>query len=267
MKWNHFKRPAPSSAPRRPKFLQPSALQARPRPFGLPCGRLPAFDALQSAMPALLDIADTIQRATASQPDRFGHAMNACDDIPSATATFLELLRERNIPIVIVGGIALLQHVPGRNTDDLDLIMSRASLGALPELEPTESNDLFATARFRNLRVDILFAEHGLFRLVAERFAAPLPFVGGSIPTATVEGLLLLKLFALPSLYQACDFDRVAIYEADLTQLLARSRRPDALFLDTLAPFLPGHDLEEISKLLTDIRTRLRRSTPPNPEP
>jgi hypothetical protein len=47
----------------------------------------------------------------------------------------------------------------------------------------------------------------------------------------------------------------------------ATASQPDAFFLDTLAPFLPGHDLEEISKLLTDIRTRLRRSTPPNPEP
>jgi hypothetical protein len=37
---NHFKRTALSSAPRRPKFLQPSALQARPRPFGLRCGIL-----------------------------------------------------------------------------------------------------------------------------------------------------------------------------------------------------------------------------------
>ena len=47
-------------------------------------------------------------------------------------------------------------------------------------------------------------------------------FANRKIPCATVEGLVLLKLFALPSLYRQAGFDRVRTYQKDLADLIAR---------------------------------------------
>jgi hypothetical protein len=149
--------------------------------------------------------------------------------------------------------------VSGRNTEDLDLILSAAELAEVPELEVQERNELFAYCRFGELRVDVLFTEHRLFRLVVERFSAPMDYHTGRYPTATVEGLILLKLFALPSLYRQFDFDRAAIYEADVTQLLSRTEQTDEFFLDILRLHLPASDQTEIAGVLKDIRGRISR--------
>jgi hypothetical protein len=181
-------------------------------------------------------------------------------DYPALVSEFLALLESRQIPFVIVGGIALLQHVRGRNTDDIDLILSAPRLDEIPELEIRERTDLFAYGRFRGeLRVDIRFPEHPLFELVAKRFSAPADYDVGQLPTASIDGLVLLKLFALPSLYRQFDYDRVAIYEADLMQLLARSPRADGFFLETLAPYVMESDQAELATILAEIRTKLAR--------
>ena len=118
---------------------------------------------------------------------------------------------------------------------------------------------MFAYGKFQELRVNILFAEHPLFERIAREFAAPMDYQMGQLSTATIDGLILLKLFALPSLYRQFDYDRVAIYEADVTQLLARSQREDAFFLQILAPHLLDSDRQELAGVLTGIRGRLRR--------
>ena len=180
-------------------------------------------------------------------------------DYSTLVADFLALLAGREVPFVVVGGIALLQHVQGRNTEDLDLIISAPRLKSIPELEISERTEMFAYGRFRDLRVDILFAEHPIFHLVAEQFTVLMDYQVGSLPTATIDGLILLKLFALPSLYRQFNFDRIAIYEADITQLLSRSQRPDAFFLELLGPHVLDSDRQELSAILLDTRTRLRR--------
>jgi len=180
-------------------------------------------------------------------------------DYPALVADFLALLEGRRIPFVVVGGIALLQHVRGRNTEDIDLIISAPRLGDIPELSIRERTEMFAYGHFSDLRVDILFAEHPVFDLVAKKFTVPLDYHVGRLPTASVDGLILLKLFALPSLYRQFDYDRIAIYEADVTQLLSRSSREDSFFLDLLAPHLLESDRLELARILSDIRDRLRR--------
>jgi hypothetical protein len=180
-------------------------------------------------------------------------------DYPALVTEFLSLLTSRRIPFVVVGGIALLQHVSGRNTEDIDLIISAPRLAELPELEIRERTDMFAYGHFQDLRVDVLFAEHPVFAQVSTRFSSLLDYQVGKLPTATVDGLILLKLFALPSLYRHFDFDRIAIYEADITQLLSRSAQEDAFFLDLLTPYILASDRQELSSVLSDIRSRLRR--------
>ena len=180
-------------------------------------------------------------------------------DYPALVTDFLALLESRRIPFVLVGGIALLQHVRGRNTEDIDLIISAPRLGDIPELKIRERTEMFAHCQFSDLRVDVLFAEHPLFELVAKKFTVPLDYQVGRLPTASIDGLILLKLFALPSLYRQFDYDRIAIYEADVTQLLSRSSREDSFFLDLLAPHLLESDRLELARILSDIRDRLRR--------
>jgi hypothetical protein len=54
-----------------------------------------------------------------------------------AVSRLFALLEERRIDYLLVGGIALLQYVEGRNTEDIDLIMAMSSLERLPELRKT----------------------------------------------------------------------------------------------------------------------------------
>ncbi len=180
-------------------------------------------------------------------------------DYPHLVEEFLILLSERKVDFVVVGGIALLQHVRGRNTDDIDLIVSTAQLAQLPEVTIVERSEMFAFGRYKDLRVDFLFAEHSLFKQIAAEFSKDMEYQIASLPTATVEGLIILKLFALPSLYRQFDFDRITIYEADIMQLLHRSEQPDSHFLGVLQLHLEKHDLNELEATLKDTRARLAR--------
>jgi hypothetical protein len=212
---------------------------------------------LHKAMSALLHPGRVVALARAANPATWNHPMPT--DYAALVTDFLGLLERRQIPFVVVGGIALLRHVEGRNTEDIDLILSAPSLAGIPELLVRERTAMFAYGHYQELRVDVLLAEHPLFARVAREFAAPMDYQVGKLPTATIDGLILLKLFALPSLYRQFDYDRVAIYEADLTQLLARSLRDDAFLLEILAPYLLDSDRQELAEILDDIRRRLHR--------
>ena len=53
------------------------------------------------------------------------------------------LLGERRVPYLLVGGIAMLRYVEGRNTEDIDLLMSLPSLRQLPEISIEDQNEYF----------------------------------------------------------------------------------------------------------------------------
>ena len=121
-------------------------------------------------MPGTIDPGKIIQMAHFGKSATLGIHMSA--DYPALVTSFLSLLRERHIPFVVVGGIALLQHVSGRNTDDIDLIISAPRLSELPELVIRERSEMFAYGHFGELRVEVLFAEHALFRKDRSGFRA-----------------------------------------------------------------------------------------------
>jgi hypothetical protein len=60
--------------------------------------------------------------------------------------------------------------------------------------------------------------------MVQRRYATIKPFRERDIPCATVAGLLLLKLYALPSLYRQGSFARVGLYENDIATLMTTTR-------------------------------------------
>src|SRR3972149_7262032 len=119
-----------------------------------------------------------------------GDALNA-DSLLQTVSRLFALLRERQIEYALVGGIALLQYIEGRNTEDIDLIMALSSLEKLPEIEVTSQDIYFARGRFDELQIDILLTRNPLFDKVRKHYTTTQSFVEQDVPCATVEGLLL----------------------------------------------------------------------------
>lgn len=187
-----------------------------------------------------------------------GSDMNP-DSLRETVERLFILLAERQIAYVLVGGVALLQYVEGRNTQDIDLIMALAEIDRLPEIQLTSQDANFARGEFAGLQIDILRAENPLFARVKQAYTTVQDFAGQPIPTATVEGLIVLKLYALPSLYRQGNFARVGLYENDIATLL-HYHQPDmtALLLE-LSPYLSASDRQEVQQILHEIEQRLSR--------
>lgn len=185
--------------------------------------------------------------------------MNAMENIYRAVPRLFDLLNERGIDYVLVGGIAMLAYVDGRNTQDIDLIIARDDVDKLPEIVLVDQNPEFAQGIFDGLRIDFLFTNSKLFNDVRQNHVTSRKFAERVVPCATVEGLLLLKLFALPSLYRQAQFSKVNIYEADAANLIERYRTPTEPLLDELAHHLLPSDLAEVRKIVADIEDRIAR--------
>lgn len=181
------------------------------------------------------------------------------DFLIETVARFFALLRERQIEYVLVGGIAMLQYVEGRNTEDIDLIMAVSALERLPELDVETRDDDFARSKFRDVKVDVLLTSNPLFEEVSKRYTTMRRFVEQDIPCATVEGLILLKLYALPSLYRQGNFTRVGLYENDVATLLHAHSPPIEPLLGELAMYLSQTDMTQVNQILDEIKQRLSR--------
>ena len=181
------------------------------------------------------------------------------DTLLQNVASLFILLRERHIEYLLVGGVALLQYIEGRNTEDIDLIMALSSLKKLPEIEVLSQEANFVRGKFGELQIDILLTRNRLFEQVQRRYATMQRFVEQDIPCASVEGLLLLKLYALPSLYRQGNFARVGVYENDIATLIY-SYRPDlASLFEELTHHLSDTDLVAVQEIVAEIEQRIER--------
>ncbi|MBM4424188.1 MAG: hypothetical protein FJ030_12505 [Chloroflexi bacterium] len=183
----------------------------------------------------------------------------AADSLLQTVAHLFDLLRERQIEYALVGGVAMLQFVEGRNTEDVDLIMAVSSLRALPEIQIESQDKDFARGKFDALQIDILLTSNPLFERVGQQHTAPQPFAEQEIPCATVEGLLLLKLYALPSLYRQGNFSRVGIYESDIAALIHDYRPVLDPLLEILAHHLSTSDIDSLREIVAEIEQRIER--------
>lgn len=187
-----------------------------------------------------------------------GGAVQA-DALLQAVSRLFVLLEERRTDYLLVGGIALLKYVEGRNTEDIDLIMALSSLEKLPEIRIEKQDDDFLRGTFDGLQIDLLLTRNPLFEKVRQRFATTQRFVEREIPCATVEGLLLLKLYALPSLYRQGSFARVALYEGDIATLMHDYRPPVEPLFEELKEHLSATDLASLRKIVGEIEERIER--------
>ncbi|MDX6576213.1 MAG: hypothetical protein QOE96_2166 [Blastocatellia bacterium] len=181
------------------------------------------------------------------------------DFLIQTVARFFSLLRERHIEYVLVGGIALLQYVEGRNTEEIDLIMAVSSLEQLPEVVVETRDEDLARGKFGDLKVDVLLTSNPLFEQVRKSYTMTQSFVEQNIPCATVEGLILLKLYALPSLYRQGNFTRVGLYENDVATLLHFHNPPVAPLLDELSRYLSERDTIQVKQIVSEIQQRISR--------
>jgi hypothetical protein len=182
------------------------------------------------------------------------------NNLLASVPRLFDLLEERKIEYVLVGGIAMLVYVEGRNTQDIDLIIARKDLAKLPEIRIEDENPEFARGWLDQVRVDFLFPANKLFERVRKDYSVGKRFAERNIPCATVEGLLLLKLFALPSLYRQARFDRVRTYQKDIADLMASYRPAIAPLLEELAPHLIPSDMDEIKNIVGQIEQEIVES-------
>jgi hypothetical protein len=184
--------------------------------------------------------------------------MNA-DSLLAQVQQLFDVLDERKADYVLVGGIALLTYVEGRNTQDIDLIMALPSLEKIPEIKISSQDMYFARGNLGELQIDILLTNNPLFDKVAKNYTTVRKFLDREIRCATVEGLILLKLFALPSLYRQVSFERVGMYENDVATLIYTfDPRLEPLFQE-LKGHLNDNDLAEARQIITDIEARIRK--------
>jgi hypothetical protein len=184
--------------------------------------------------------------------------MNA-DSLLAQVQQLFDVLDERKADYVLVGGIALLTYVEGRNTQDIDLIMALPSLEKIPEIKISSQDMYFAQGNLGELQIDILLTNNPLFDKVAKNYTTVRKFLDREIRCATVEGLILLKLFALPSLYRQVSFERVGMYENDVATLIYTfDPRLEPLFQE-LKGHLNDNDLAEARQIITDIEARIRK--------
>ncbi len=183
------------------------------------------------------------------------------DDVRAKVGALFQTLDDGGIPYLLVGGVALLSYVNGRNTQDVDLILDAADLDRVGWSVTGRDRD-FARADFHGLRVDLLLTDNALFDRVRRDHAGTAAFGDRVVPCASREGLLLLKLYALPSLYRQGEFDRAALYETDILMLHRGADVDDDALLAALGAYLSPSDIGELRGILAEQRGRRRFGAP-----
>lgn len=204
-------------------------------------------------------IGKVIRNAVAFNVKNWVGDIASSDSLFQSVQSLFEILRERSIDYVLAGEIATLHFIEGRNSSKLELLMTVSSLEQLPELNIIKQDMYFVRAKYNELQIDILLTKNPLFKKIHSDHSKVEKFLDRNIPLATVEGLLLLKLYALPSLYRQGNFARVGIYENDIATLL-HYYQPDAeALLNELSKYVDEKDFSEIRSILSEIQRRIMR--------
>lgn len=100
-------------------ILLPSRIHARPS-----AGNANRWAPLSKTIQSSAQIGDVIYNAVVFNVKNWlGGTMNS-DSLIQSVQDFFAVLEKRKIDYVLVGGIAILHYVEGRNTQDLDLLMA-----------------------------------------------------------------------------------------------------------------------------------------------
>ncbi len=103
------------------------------------------------------------------------------------------------------------------------------------------------------------YAEGGDCRAFVQEFATERQFGQRKVRCVTIEGLLILKCYALPGLYRQGQFSRASIYENDILLLLLNYSVDLEPLLKILSAHLLARDLNEVREILAEIKQRIQR--------
>ncbi len=206
-------------------------------------------------------IASIVRDGILFDPKNWSSLMMSSDSnqILNTIDQLFKTLNDRGLPYVLVGGVAMLSYIQGRNTQDIDLIISRSDGVSIGLLISSENKD-FAQASYEGVRVDLLLNQNKLFKRIQKDYSQVIQWGDHSVTIATPEGLVILKLYALPSLYRQGEFDRAAIYETDILQLALNYEFKLESLLKLVKPHVIESDLEELESIVQDILGRIRRT-------
>ena len=175
--------------------------------------------------------------------------------------TFITLLEAKGIEYALVGGAALMTLDDCmRPTDDFDFIVSKQDIERLEELEQESSDRNFGRYLYQDTRIDALYRDNPVFNHVMNTCLDSAVIKGKKIVRASPEGIVLLKLYALPSLYQQGQQRRAMTYENDISALLMQCT--DISFdktLRVLAGELLPSQIDELRNILEDCQRRASR--------
>jgi hypothetical protein len=181
------------------------------------------------------------------------------NSLPRSLSRFFSLLDKREIRHLLVGGMALLQYVKARSTEDIDLIISEYSLEKLSEVEIIERKDDLVFGRYCEFEVNFFLTRNPFFDKILEQCATDQRFAEKVISCATVKGLLLLKLYALPSCYREGNFIRAGIYENDIAMLIYYYKPQTSALFEELSPYMEDADVAGLREIVADIEKRIER--------
>ena len=122
-------------------------------------------------MSKTIHIGNVIHHATVFNFQKHHDTIMNTDALLGAVEQLFMLLHGRHIDYLLVGGIAMLQYVQGRNTEDIDLIIASASLQKLPEITLTSQDDHFARGTFNALQIDFRLTHNPVFSLVQQHYS------------------------------------------------------------------------------------------------
>ncbi len=176
---------------------------------------------------------------------------------------FFGILKEQQIPHLLVGGVAMLAYIEGRNTQDIDFLINPDDIERIPGLEVNHLNKDFGRGHFNGLQIDFLLTSNPLFKYAIDHYNSTVDVCGEEVACIQPEGLILLKLYAIPSLFRQGQYQRETLYEGDILNLLIQfpelDHRLEAL-IKRLRSHLIASDIEELQQIISEIRQRLRRS-------
>jgi len=214
-------------------------------------------------------LAAVLCHAQVFNPRRWNTAVSQSDfnQLLRTVNLLFEELDNSGVPYLLVGGIAMLTYVEGRNTEDIDLILRRPDLNNLKQMVIAEENKDFVRADYQGLQVDLLLSQNALFEQVQQNYRTEIQWGNRRIPCATPQGLVILKFYALPSLYRQGKFDRSALYETDILQLAYNYNLALTSAIEVVDPHLIASDRSEIREIARDIDQRRQRMIRSQPSP
>jgi len=110
-------------------------------------------------------------------------------------------------------------------------IIAKDDIETVKELQKESSDRNFGRYLYQGTRIDALYRDNPIFDYVMTNCLDSAVIEGREITRATPEGIILLKLYALSSLYQQGQHRRAMTYENDISGLLMQVTDINVSFL------------------------------------